>query len=108
MSAGGHRRLNRALVGAVVVMVAVWFAHLPGGAVCLAYLGPAMFAFLLLWLGHYPGERQLLALSRPTRARRSTPASVPPRRFVVDMPRGGTLLGCALAGRAPPSSLRSC
>jgi hypothetical protein len=105
MSAADHRRhLNLALAGGIAALAAVWLARVPGVAVGLAYLGPAVFVFLLLWLGHYPGERLLVTLSRPTRRRRRTPAFMVARRALAHLPRGGSLLACALAGRAPPLS----
>jgi len=102
-----HRRqLNAALVGGVAVLALMWVAHIPGGAVSVAYLGPAIIFFLLLWLGRYPGARLLVAFSRTGRKRSGTPAVIPPRRAGPDLPRGGRLLACALAGRAPPLSIR--
>ena len=75
----------------------------------LFYLLPALALVALLLLGHYPGERLRLRLrlggSRHRAAR--AVATVPPPRhplFVRSrLPRGGALLGAALAGRAPPS-----
>jgi hypothetical protein len=99
------RQLNAAFVGGVAVLALMWVAHIPGGAVSVAYLGPAIFVFLLLCLGRYPGARLLVAFSRTGRKRSSTPAFIRPRRAVLDMPRGGSLLGSALAGRAPPLSI---
>jgi periplasmic copper chaperone A len=72
----------------------------------LFYLLPALALVALLLLGHYPGERLRLRLGtarhRPARAT----AAVPPPRHLLfarpRLPRGGALLGAALAGRAPP------
>jgi uncharacterized protein len=71
----------------------------------LFYLLPALALLVALWLGHYPGERLRLRLGAagrpPLRA-----AAVPPLRYLLfarqRLPRGGALLGAALAGRAPP------
>jgi hypothetical protein len=103
MSAEHRKPMNRALIGAVVVLALVLLAHLPDGAVSLAYLSPAMFVFLLLCLGRYPGERMLAALSRsPRRSRRSKARAAPPRVPLDMRPRVGRLLARSLAGRAPP------
>ena len=106
MSTVDHRRqLNIALAGGITALAGVWLLHVPGVTVGLAYLGPAVFVFLLLRLGRYPGERLLIALWRPTCKRRSTPTFAVPRRALAPMPRGGSLLASALAGRAPPLRL---
>jgi len=105
MSTGGNRRhLKQALLGAIAAIVLVWFAHLSGGAVGLAYLGPAVLMFLLVWLGRYPGERLLIALARSPRKRHKSTLATPAPRALAHMPRGGNLLGRALGGRAPPLS----
>ena len=105
MSAPNRRHLNIALIVGVVVFVGVSFAHVPGLTLGLGYLAPALFVFVLLWLGHYPGERLLVALSRRTERRHGTPTFTVPRLALGHMPRGGSLLASALAGRAPPLSL---
>ena len=77
----------------------------------LFYLVPALLLLGALLLGHYPGERLRLRLAaarhRPPRA----VATVPPPRHPLfarsRLPRGGALLGAALAGRAPPSDRRA-
>jgi periplasmic copper chaperone A len=71
------------------------------------YLLPALALVAALLLGHYPGERLLLAVARRRRPRRAgaAPSSRPRHLFASQrLPRGGALLGAALAGRAPPSS----
>lgn len=70
----------------------------------LLYLVPALALLASLLLGRYPGERLRLSLGRPRRSARR-PRPVPPRRpaFFAPLPRGGALLGMALAGRAPPA-----
>lgn len=105
MSAPNRRQLNIALAIGGVVFACVSLAHVPGLTLGLGYLAPAVFVFVLLWLGHYPGERLLVALSRRSERRRGTPIFTVPRRALGHMPRGGRLLSCALAGRAPPLSL---
>ncbi len=72
------------------------------------YALPALALLIALWLGHYPGERLRLRLAGVrARARRIVAAVPPPRHLLFarhHLPRGGALLGAALAGRAPPSS----
>jgi hypothetical protein len=99
------RHLGVALAGGIAVSAWVLLAHLPGVTLGLAYLGPAVFVFLLLWLGRYPGERLLIELARSPRRRRASTLAVPNRRVFTHLPRGGSLLACAFAGRAPPLSL---
>jgi uncharacterized protein len=74
----------------------------------LFYLLPALLLLAALLLGRYPGERLLLAMA----ARRRPPLPGASRRpstrlafHLPRLPRGGALLGAALAGRAPPSPL---
>jgi periplasmic copper chaperone A len=73
----------------------------------LFYALPALALLVALWLGHYPGERLRLRLAGVrARARRLVAAVPPPRHLLFArhrLPRGGALLGAALAGRAPPS-----
>ncbi|MBS1893046.1 MAG: YcnI family protein [Actinobacteria bacterium] len=74
----------------------------------LFYLVPALALLGALLLGRYPGERLRLRLAG-VRARAARPAvAVPPPRHLLfsrnRLPRGGALLGAALAGRAPPSA----
>jgi periplasmic copper chaperone A len=72
------------------------------------YLLPALALVAALVLGHYPGERLLLAVARRRRPRRRAAAPPRPRHLFARprLPRGGALLGAALAGRAPPSASR--
>ncbi len=75
----------------------------------LFYLLPALLLLGALLLGHYPGERLRLRLAG-VRARmaRLAVAVPPPCHHLLfartRLPRGGALLGTALAGRAPPPS----
>jgi uncharacterized protein len=74
----------------------------------LFYALPAMALLVVLLLGHYPGERLRLRLGGAYRRAASAVAAVPPPRPLLftrpRLPRGGALLGAALAGRAPPSA----
>jgi periplasmic copper chaperone A len=72
------------------------------------YLLPALGLLAALLLGHYPGERLLFAVARRRRPRRVVAAPSRPRHLFARprLPRGGALLGAALAGRAPPSASR--
>jgi periplasmic copper chaperone A len=71
------------------------------------YLLPALALVALLLLGHYPGERLRLRLGGSRHRAARIAAAVPPPRHLLfvrpRLPRGGALLGAALAGRAPPS-----
>jgi uncharacterized protein len=76
----------------------------------LFYALPALGLLLALLLGHYPGERLRLRLAgdrRPTRAIVAVPPTRHPLFARQRLPRGGALLGAALAGRAPPSASRA-
>jgi len=101
---GPRAQLNIAMAGALALLAFLVLAHIPGLSAGLAYLSPALFAFLLLWLGRYPGERTILALITPTRLPRARSNQAPSWRGETRMGRGGTLLAEALAGRAPPLS----
>lgn len=75
------------------------------------YLVPALLLLGALLLGRYPGERLRLRLAGVRARATRLAAAVPPPRHLLfaraRLPRGGALLGAALAGRAPPSSARS-
>ena len=77
----------------------------------LYYALPAAALLVALLLGHYPGERLLLAAAGRRRRARRVAVAVPPSRHLLfvrrHLPRGGALLGAALAGRAPPSARRA-
>jgi hypothetical protein len=102
-----HRRrvqLGILLAGCLAILLGLWATRAPdlaGAALCLS---PGMFVFLLLWLGHYPGEKTILTLIAGSRRRRPhlPPAGRHRRRPRTELPRGGALLGNGLAGRAPP------
>jgi hypothetical protein len=70
----------------------------------LLFLGPVLVLFAMLMSGLYPGERLLLHVAGPRRAKKwrrarriARPLSPP-----LAPPRGGALLATSLAGRAPP------
>jgi hypothetical protein len=105
MKAHGPRgQLGILLAGSVATLLGLWATRAPnlaGAALCLS---PSIFIFLLLWLGHYPGEKTILTLIAGPRLRRPRlpPAGRHRRRPRTKLPRGGALLGNGLAGRAPP------
>jgi hypothetical protein len=77
----------------------------------LIYLAPALLILLPLLTGRYPGDEVLVRASRRAgrRIRRASPAE-PLRRHTRSthlLPRGGRLVGAALAGRAPPGTAPS-
>ncbi len=88
-------------VGALLVCAISGLAG--DGLLCLA---PALLLLCTLLARRYPGERVLMRLAsrrcelrrRPVGARRS------PRVSAVQMPRGGLLMGFALAVRPPPAA----
>jgi hypothetical protein len=92
----------RAMVG-VVVLAALWLLglHVGGLDTGLLFLVPAFVLLLPLLAGRYVGEGALAAPLE--RARRAVAAAVRlPRPRARLVPRGGRLVGCSLAGRAPP------
>ncbi len=79
--------------------------HAGLGGDALLCLAPALALTAVLFARCYPGERLLIALaagrpSRPQRALRSAGRSR--SRGFARVPRGGLLLGFALAVRPPP------
>jgi hypothetical protein len=100
------RGSTRALVIGGALLAGIALLAL-GGALAdgAAYLLPAAALVAVLLLGGYPGERALLAIARraPFRARRAPRLRTPrPRAAQLLLPRGGRLLGSALAVRPPP------
>jgi hypothetical protein len=87
----------------VAVMAALWLAglHLGGLETGLLFLAPAFVLLLPLLAGRYLGECALAPRRPPVRrlVARALLLPRPPARLV---PRGGLLVGCSLAGRAPP------
>jgi uncharacterized membrane protein len=93
----------RAAAG-VVVLAALWLIglHVGGLDTGLLFLAPAFVLLLPLLAGRYVGERRFAPLL--TGVRRAVAAAVHlPRPRVRLVPRGGLLVGCSLAGRAPPA-----
>jgi hypothetical protein len=92
----------RATAG-VVVLAALWLLglHVGGLDTGLLFLAPAFVLLLPLLAGRYVGERGLAPLAG--RVRRTVAAALHrPRPRARVAPRGGLLVGCSLAGRAPP------
>ncbi len=86
----------------VVVLGALWLIglHVGGLDTGLLFLAPAFVLLLPLLAGRYVGER-VLAAAPPAR-RAVVHALRLPRPAALLVPRGGLLVGCSLAGRAPP------
>ena len=99
-----HHPALRAGLG-VLVMGALWLLglHVGGLDTGLLFLTPAFVLLLPLLAGRYPGERRLAPRHAPVRRAVVLALDLPrpPMRLV---PRGGLLLGCALAGRGPPAA----
>ncbi len=97
-----HHLLRTAL--GVALMAALWIAGLRVGGLDtgLMFLAPAFLLLVPLLAGRYPGERRLVGRQRPLRRVVRVAWARRPRRRAVLVPRGGLLVGCSLAGRAPP------
>jgi hypothetical protein len=96
-------RLRVALALALAAALALLGLHLAGLDTGLLFLAPAFALTLPLLAGRYPGESVIVrARRRPPRRHRfePLPSVRPPARL---LPRGGLLVGHALAGRAPPA-----
>jgi hypothetical protein len=88
----------------VAVLAALWLLglHVGGLDTGLLFLAPAFVLLLPLLAGRYVGERVLTPLAE--RVRRAVAAALHrPRPRARLVPRGGLLVGCSLAGRAPPA-----
>jgi hypothetical protein len=99
---------RRSLAFAALTALWVLGLELLGVDAALAYLAPSLLILLPLLSGRYPGEEALVraAARRARPVRRGRPAAVPRRRARdALLPRGGRLVGAALAGRAPPRAL---
>jgi hypothetical protein len=96
-----HHGLRVAI--AVALMAALWLAglHVGGLDTGLLFLAPAFLLLLPLLAGRYVGERALAPEHAPGR-RAAVRALRLPRPATRLVPRGGLLVGCSLAGRAPP------
>jgi hypothetical protein len=99
---------RRSLAFAGLTVVWLLGLELFGVEAAFAYLAPALLILLPLLSGRYPGDEALVrAASRRRRPPPRRPATAMPRRrrAVPLLPRGGRLVGAALAGRAPPAPL---
>ena len=88
-------------------LIAVWMLGLQllGVGDTLIYLAPALLILLPLVLGRYPGDSALARATERVRARRVRAGrEMAPRRGSRArlLPRGGRLVGAALAVRGPP------
>lgn len=92
------------VVLALAFAVALWLVggHVAGFDAGLLCMAPAFAIALPLLAGRYPAEAALVRRARGCPRRRAAIRVVvrPPARLV---PRGGLLVGHALAGRAPPA-----
>jgi hypothetical protein len=97
---------RRSLAFAALTLVWLLGLELLGVEAALAYLAPALLILLPLMGGRYPGDDALVRVAArraPVPARRAQAPAVPRRRrHAALLPRGGRLMGAALAGRAPP------
>ena len=93
---------------ALAAITAVWTLGMLALGVgdAFIYLAPALLILVPLLNGRYPGDDVLVRAARRGRPqRRPPPRCDPPRRRARSaalLPRGGRLVGAALAGRAPP------
>ena len=95
-------RLRVALALGLAAALALLGLHLAGLDTGLLFLAPAFALTLPLLAGRYLGEGVIVRARRRPRRRRIElrPSVRPPARL---LPRGGLLVGHALAGRAPPA-----
>jgi len=102
MSAPAHPRVRVAT--GVAVIAALWLLglHVGGLDTGLLFLAPAFVLALPLLAGRYVGETVFARVFRALR-RRAPRAHSPLRPPARLMPRGGMLVGVAMAGRAPPA-----
>ena len=96
-----HHGVRVALGAAVLFGLWLLGLHLGGLDTGLLFLAPAFLLLLPLLAGRYLGADRLAARAAPAR-RRLVAAIHLPRPCVRLVPRGGLLVGCSLAGRAPP------
>ena len=98
---------------AFAAITAVWTLGMLilGVSDALIYLAPALLILLPLVSGRYPGDEVLVRAARRAHPRRRRLPGAEPRPTrpptVELLPRGGRLVGAALAGRAPPAPLQS-
>jgi hypothetical protein len=96
---------RRSLAFAALTLVWLLGLEVLGVEAAFAYLAPALLILLPLLGGRYPGDEALVRAVWRRRAPRppNTAAKAPRRRpRGALLPRGGRLVGAALAGRAPP------
>jgi hypothetical protein len=97
-----HHGLRVAIGAAVLLGLWLLGLHLGGLDTGLLFLTPAFVLLLPLLAGRYLGADRLASRMRAP-VRRAVAALLPlPRPRVRLVPRGGLLVGCSLAGRAPP------
>jgi hypothetical protein len=96
-----HHGLRVAIGAAVLFGLWLLGLHLGGLDTGLLFLAPAFLLLLPLLAGRYLGADRLAARCAPVQ-RRIAAAIHLPRPRVRLVPRGGLLVGCSLAGRAPP------
>lgn len=97
---------SRLLVAAAFAAAVALSVRIGVDADALLCLAPALVLMAALLARRYPGERLLISLAADRRPRRTRISASPrrPRAFgFARVPRGGLLLGCALAVRPPPS-----
>lgn len=105
----GRSRRTRILLSAIALAAIAVALLVPGLAVGVLFLSPAIVLLATLLSGRYVGEdrlRRLAAAFRPSRRRR--PRAAPGqrvRRRLALMPRGGSLVATSLAVRPPPHFL---
>jgi hypothetical protein len=99
---------RRALAFALVAAVWLLGLALLGIDAAVAHFAPALLIFLPLLGGRYPGDRALIAVVR----RRALVRRRDPLPDVLTrsgegrlLPRGGRLVGAAMAGRGPPARI---
>lgn len=105
----GSNTVIRTGVG-VAVMASLWVAGLEIGGLGtgMLFLAPAFVLLLPLLAGRYPGERALVPSHRRPLRRGVVEVLERARPPLRQVPRGGLLVGCSLAGRAPPLSAATC
>lgn len=103
MSPSLNRRLRVVVALVVAVGLAVCVCSGIGGDALLG-LTPALLLMATLFTRRYPGEQLLLGgpLHGPARAVRAAEIRRPAGARTARLPRGGLLMGFALAVRPPP------
>lgn len=107
MTAVRLRALLTAVIASLVAACLLGDGILPVGQDAL-HLSPFLALVLLLWRRRYPGEEYIVRRRLAVQPRRSRPTSdVRPRCASPQVvpPRGGCLIGHALAVRPPPAEV---